>query len=586
MRFNGIGIGVKNQFEDVNRIMNNKKTEKDEKGEQVKRSILTNMIIVPFVPFIMAIGVSFYFFTTALESNTTSSLSRIVGDHCDTIESFLMERKSDLELITHMLDFEQINESIDTIFEKLNKRSGAFIDLGLFNFQGDHVKYFGKYELKGKNYKDELWFKEVMVNGFYISDVFLGYRNVPHFVIAVRQGSQEKAWVLRATIDTLFFNTLVSKVRIGNTGESYILNKEGISQTERHSGDIQLMDKDPEFSGFPLPGDGIQTFIKSDTGKNKYLYATAWLKNREWLLVVRQEKKDAYKSLYSALYISLIIMVIGGAVIVIMAIYITEHIVKSIQQLGQEKKNLGYQLIRATQLAEIGEMAAGFAHEINNPLQIIKSEQALIETLWEDITQSIDAGKNEDVREIEDSLDQIKLQVNRCSEITHAILKFGRKNETKQQVLNPCHLIPEILHMIEKKLSVNGIEMKKNLSEDTPGFMGDPSQFQQVMLNLFNNAMDAIADRHGSSGGSLKIESCKKDENFLAIKITDNGKGISPENIEKVFSPFFTTKPVGKGTGLGLSVCYGIIKNFGGTMEVLSEINVGTTFVISLPSVN
>jgi len=228
-------------------------------------------------------------------------------------------------------------------------------------------------------------------------------------------------------------------------------------------------------------------------------------------------------------------------------------------------------------------MAAGFAHEINNPLQIIKSEHALIETILDDIS-----GKDEDIIELKDSLNQIILQVNRCSEITHAILKFGRKNDTKEQVLHPDIVIPEIIKMIEKKAKVSGIDIHEHITEESLGFKGDPSQFQQVMLNLFNNAMDAINERHGSSGGRLDIDVDRKNENknWFEIKITDNGSGISPENIKKVFSPFFTTKPVGKGTGLGLSVCHGIIESFGGTMEVKSEQNIGTTFVISLPAIS
>jgi len=448
------------------------------------------------------------------------------------------------------------------------------------------LKYSGKYQLKGKEYKDEVWFKKVLETGTYISDIFLGYRNSPHFVIAVRQGRGNKTWVLRATIDTQYFCTLVSKVRIGRTGEAYILNKYGVAQTLRRSGGIQVLEKDQDYLKFPKSQNSLQTFVNIDSAKNKYLYATTWLKNREWVLVVRQEKKDAYKSLYSALYISLIIIILGGAIIVVIAIYTTERILKMIQKLGMEKESLGNQLIRATQLAEIGEMAAGFAHEINNPLQIIKSEYTLIDTLMDDVFGKDDSEKNEDILDIEDSLDQIKLQVSRCSEITHAILKFGRKNEIKEQLLRPFVVIPEIIRMVEKKATVNGIEMIQNISEQAPGFMGDPSQFQQVMLNLFNNAMDAISDRHGSSGGKLTIAASKKNEGWIEIKITDNGMGISPENIEKVFSPFFTTKPVGKGTGLGLSVCYGIIESFGGTMEVMSEQDVGTTFVISLPVIN
>ncbi|MCD4719620.1 MAG: two-component sensor histidine kinase, partial [Desulfobacula sp.] len=189
--------------------------ERKEKENRLKRSILTNMIIVPFIPFLLAIGVSFYFFTTALEDKTVNSLNRIVGDHRDMIESFLIERKSDLEFITNTYDFEEINaaNAINTIFENLKNRSGAFIDLGLFDSRGIHVRYSGKYQLKGKKYKDEVWFEKVMETGTYISDIFLGYRNIPHFIIAVRQGSGNKTWVLRATIDTQYFCTLVSKVR-------------------------------------------------------------------------------------------------------------------------------------------------------------------------------------------------------------------------------------------------------------------------------------------------------------------------------------------------------------------------------------
>ena len=565
-----------------------------EHNHPLKRSILTNMIIIPFIPFLLAVGVSFYYFSTTLERNSTGSLKRIVEDHCDMIDSFLMERQSDLELITNTYTFNEIldDAAIDRIFENLKKRSGAFVDLGLFDSRGIHRKYTGKFQLlEGKEYKNEIWFKKVMETGYYISDIFSGYRHVPHFVISVKKGSGTNAWVLRATIDTLAFDRMVSSVRIGKTGESYILNTSGILQTERRSGGIGIMEKDPEYADFPVFPDfpvsgnnGIHTFIKSNPSGDQYLYATTRLKNREWLLVVRQEKKDAYKSLYSAMYITLFIMVLGGSVIVIIAIYMTEHILKRMDTLGMEKESLGNQLIRAVQLAEIGEMAAGFAHEINNPLQIIKGEHMLIETLLDEVSGLLTPTAKEEVAEIQESMDQIKLQVNRCSEITHAILKFGRKNESKLEVLNPTKIIPEILHMVEKKAHVDGIVMDQIISSDTPLFMGDESQFQQVILNLVNNAMDAIVERHGASGGKLDIISERTEHGNTEIRISDNGMGISSDNIGKIFSPFFTTKPVGKGTGLGLSVCYGIIKNWGGTMAVESEKDKGTTFLITLPS--
>ncbi|WP_022666409.1 sensor histidine kinase [Desulfospira joergensenii] len=574
------------------------KAEKTDPGQAVnrsrlKKSILITMIIVPLIPLTLAMGVGFTHFATALEEKTLSSLERIVGDHREMIQSFLTERRADLRLIMDSYDFKELTRSgtVDQVFDHLKKRSPAFVDLGIFDSKGNHLRYSGKYRLKGKTYRDESWFKRVMEDGSYVSDIFLGYRLVPHFIIAVRRGAGERAWVMRATIDTLFFERLVSGVRMGKTGEAYILNKTGITQSKRRSGSLRILDRDPEFKSIPLPETGIKTFIRSDASKNKYLYAATWMKNRDWLLVVRQEKRDAFASLYRAAVLNLVIMAVGGMVILAMAFYTTRRILNNIDRLGMEKKSLGNQLIRAVKLAEIGEMATGFAHEINNPLQIIKAEHSLIQSLLLDLPSPgkipkepvSDEGWPQTMAEMEESLDQIKVQVDRCSAITHSILKFGRKNEIKPERLNPGEIIPDILHLIENKARVNGIDLVENIPKNLPGFMGDPSQFQQVMLNLFNNAMDAIAQKHGSSGGILEVEARVNHEGRLEITITDNGTGISSENIDKVFSPFFTTKPVGKGTGLGLSVCYGIIESFGGTMNLTSRDNAGASFCIELP---
>jgi two-component system NtrC family sensor kinase len=143
--------------------------------------------------------------------------------------------------------------------------------------------------------------------------------------------------------------------------------------------------------------------------------------------------------------------------------------------------------------------------------------------------------------------------------------------------------IPEVTNMISKKASVHGIDLKMDIAKDTAIVQGDPGQLQQVLLNLYNNAMDAILDKHGSSGGKMEIKAGTEGEENVKIAVTDNGGGISPDHQKNIFSPFFTTKAVGKGTGLGLSVCYGIINNMGGTMEVSSKEMIGTTFTVRLP---
>ena len=542
------------------------------------------------IPFIIVVGISFYFFSSTLEKSTQANLERTLTDHRRMIESFLLERKSDLELITRAYTFNDImaEGNISTIYQSLQERSAAFVDLGLFDETGNHLKYSGSFALAGKSYTQEPWFQKTMLRGFYISDIFLGYRNIPHFVVAVRRTEQHRTWVLRATIDTVFFDSMVSGVRMGKTGEAYILNYEGVAQTARRSGDIALLDKDPAFGWMQNQfSANQQTFQLSPKGQ-PFLYAVSKLANKSWYLVVRQEKHDAYRALYSAVLICVIIAILGLTALVVLAYFTSEALCRNMDRLDDEKEQLGSQLIRAVQLAEIGEMAAGFAHEINNPLQIIKSEYALIKILMEELYPG-NANKGVDPQafnDIQESVDQIHKQVERCHEITSAILKFGRKKEVKHTTLNPGTVIPEILKLVENSARTSGVEIFTRIEENAPNFMGDPGRFQQVMLNLVNNAIHAVTSQHGAKGGTIEISAARtrNDEGraMVDIQIKDNGCGIAPEHMNKIFSPFFTTKAVGRGTGLGLSVCFGIIESLGGTMSVDSRTGEGTVFSIQL----
>lgn len=551
----------------------------------MRRLILASMIVVPLILFIVIMGIGYSHFTMSIETSTISSMKRIVEDHRHMIDSFLSEREADLEFILRSYRYEELTdtENLSKVFERLQKKSNAFVDLGVFNEKGIHVAYQGPFRLTGKVYQEAPWFNEVMRGGYYISDIFLGYRRIPHFVIALMREDDGKKWIIRATIDTYMFNDMVKKVRIGKTGEAYILNADGIFQTERRSGG-SLLDKDPDSAEYPTQHSGIKTFIKKDARGDKYLYATTWLKDKGWFLIVRQEKADAFKALRAAGFLIALITVIGGAALVGIAFYETGRIVRRMERIDTEKEELGQQLVRASRLAEIGEMATGIAHEINNPLQVMKSEQTLIDTILEDLKEKGELKESEDLKEIEDSMAQIKLQIDRCSKITHAVLKFGRETEVVSTDIALGVFIPEVISMVENKATVEGITVTQEISEDIPPIQGDPGQLQQVLINLFNNAIDAIVERHGSEGGELAVGVGSKEDGKVEITVKDNGSGISPENLKKVFSPFFTTKPVGKGTGLGLSVCYGIIDSMGGVMAVSSQKGAGTTFTIDLPA--
>jgi len=552
---------------------------------RLRKLILATMILVPAIPFYIVMGIGYYYFTTSIENSTMASMRRIVEDHRQMIDTFLRERKSDLEFVAESYTFDNLADPIYLykVFNLLQNKSAAFVDLGVFNEEGIHVTYQGPYKLIGKDYGEEDWFKEVMKQGYYISDTFLGYRRVPHFIVAITREEPGRKWVLRSTIDTQFFSHLVEKVRIGKTGEAYILNDNGILQTQRRSGG-NLMDKDADQVVGPVKHEGTETFLKKNQNGEEFLYATTWLQDKKWLLVVRREESDAFRDVRSATYLILFINVVVGVGIITAAFYLTNSIVRRMEEIDTEKEQLGQQLVRASRLAELGEMAAGFAHEINNPLQIMTSEQALVETIFTDMIQKGELKDSQDLAELKDSMDQIKLQIGRCARITQAILKFGRQSEPVSRDIDLVAFIPDATNMIAKKASVNGITVREEISDRTPIVRGDPSMLQQVLLNLYNNAMDAIMERHGTEGGELIIASAPDEDGKVKISITDNGIGISPENLKKIFSPFFTTKPVGKGTGLGLSVCYGIVDSMGGVMEVSSKRGIGTTFTIRLPA--
>lgn len=552
---------------------------------KMRRTILSSMIVVPLATLMVVLGIGYYYFTTSLESSTIETVKRIVDDHRHMIDAFLRNRKANLEFVLNSYPFHELAdpETLYKILFHLQKESSAFVDLGLFNEEGIHVNYQGPYRLGGKDYGKAPWFKKVMEKGCYISDVFLGYRRIPHFIIALRKEEGGIAWVIRATIDTHIFNDLVKKVRIGKSGEAYLLNSEDIFQTERRSGG-NLMEKDPEpVKPPPTPG-AIHTFIEKDNRGDAYLYATTWLQEKDWLLVVRQEKADAFRFLRSAVYTIVLASLVGGAGIIGLSFFLTDRIVRRMERADAEREKLDGQLIRASRLAELGEMATGFAHEINNPLQVIKSEHALIEAIIAEFKEKGDLRVSESLSELEDSVRQIDVQIGRCAAITQSILKFGRQSEPVAEDITLQEFIPESTRMIEQKTAVHGIVMRQEVSEDTPRIHADRGQLQQVLLNLYNNAIDAILARHGSHGGELTVGARPNGEGKVEIFVTDNGTGISPEDLKKVFRPFFTTKPVGKGTGLGLSVCYGIVDRMGGVMTVQSEKGVGTTFIVTLPA--
>lgn len=230
-------------------------------------------------------------------------------------------------------------------------------------------------------------------------------------------------------------------------------------------------------------------------------------------------------------------------------------------------------LLQAHKMEAIGRLAAGIAHEINNPLAIINEKAGLIKDI-------IDFSDNfaQDKEKFLGLIKGIFESVSRCRNITHRLLGFSRRVEVSYNKIDLNDAIKEVLEFVEKEILYKNIRLEMNLKENIPKITFDKGQLQQVFLNILNNAIDAV-----DKGGTIRIISDIKDKDNVLVSIQDNGHGI-PENILKhIFEPFYTTKEKGKGTGLGLSISYGIIRKLGGNILVESTVNKGTKFSIVIP---
>jgi two-component system NtrC family sensor kinase len=231
-------------------------------------------------------------------------------------------------------------------------------------------------------------------------------------------------------------------------------------------------------------------------------------------------------------------------------------------------------LLQTQKLAAIGQLAAGLAHEINNPLAIIRQEAQWMQTLL----QTNHFHGLEEAKELQDSLREIIQQVDRTKEITHNLLDFARKREPVIQPVAVNKLIEDMARLVEKEARQKNIRLLRQLAPDLPPIYSDAPQLRQVILNLLNNATYAIRKE-----GTITVTTRLAGQKALEIVVGDTGPGIAPADLPRIFDPFFTTKPPGQGTGLGLSICHGIVEKLGGRITAASEAGQGATFTISLP---
>lgn len=537
----------------------------------LKRNIIIIMLLITIIPLATMIIINYFQYRSHLRNQIMAPLYGMVEKTRHSFELFLDQRLAIIRFISTAYTFKELEDkqNIKKILISLKKECCGFVDIGLINAEGDLISYAGPYALLGKNYSKQISFQETQIKGQYISNVFLGHRKYPHIVIAVQHLKDNgQTWVLKATIDTDFFDNLISSMGLARQTDAFLINKDGILQTNSlyYGNTLQKCSIKAPINSFKS-----SSIEMTDSNNREIIIVSSPFSIADYILVIVQPHSVAMESWYALKTEMIIIFFISLAIILFAILRMTDVLVKRIKTSDENRENVLAELQHAQKLSSIGRLAAGVAHEINNPLAIINQKAGLMDDLI-DLSQNFD--KKIKFMELTGA---ILKSVERCRKITHRLLGFSKRIDVKIEPIHVNNIIKEVLEFLEKDILYRRIDVRMNMLDSLRIIQSDHGQIEQILLNLLTNAFAAVEDF-----GKVEIETANKRQNGIRITIRDNGCGIPKNIIKNIFDPFFSTKKE-KGTGLGLSITYGIIKKLGGNISVESTPGEGSVFTVDLP---
>lgn len=522
-------------------------------------------------PLLIIGALDFYQDQQAIKAETIRPLVRLISGTKRSLEFFLEEHTAALNFLINDNMFEDLSDQgkLALIFKNLKKSFGGYVDLGLIDSTGKQISYVGPYDLSGKNYRDQDWFHEVGIRGIYVSDVFMGYRNFPHFVIAVKYEKDDgDFYILRATIDTQALNQQILALGLRGSSDAFVMNQEGKLQTPS-----LLYGNVLENAPIPAPAFSESPEIIEDyyvEGK-PYVLSYAYIHHSPFIFVVMKKPEDLMGNWFTLRSKRLGFLAASVIVIVVLIMGTSSYLVSRIRDADLRQARVLHNIQYTNKMASIGRLAAGVAHEVNNPLAIINEKAGLAKDI-------ISLENNFPQREkFLNLINSIQSSVERCSTITHRLLGFAKRLDIQIEKINLEELIKEVLGFLEKEANYRNISINVQVSDGFASVESDRGQLQQVFLNLINNAIEEL-----EKGGTVDIAIQREKDGIVSVTITDNGRGIPEENLKHIFEPFFTTKKE-YGTGLGLSITYGIVEKLGGHVNVKSKVGHGTSFTVTLP---
>jgi len=538
---------------------------------RLRRNVVILTSLVALAPLIILTIINYLQDRDAYQNESRFAITQVVTNTKRNIEFVVEERQSALAMVIRDKSYTNLcsDSALAITLQNLKNSFGGFIDLGLIDDDGIQRYYTGPYDLKNREYKDQAWFHQVDLQGSFVSDVFMGHRNFPHFVIAIKyQRNLSSFYALRATIDMELLNQQIYSLDLDRYTDAFIITKEGVLQTESVFYGSVLSDVDIDV---PTVTRNRVVFEEGERDGNPFTMGYAYIQGTPFVFVVIRQLKHPFLHWLGHRSDVLWFLILSAAMVLFVIIYGASNMAKQLREADLKRARAFHNIEYTNKMATIGRMAAGVAHEINNPMAIINEKAGLMKDL---------IGFSDDFPQREKTVglvDSILKSVERCSRVTHRLLGFAKRMEIHKEQINLKELIEEVVGFQTTEISHRSIKVEYDIEDNLPLIDSDRGQLQQVLLNIINNAIVAVDD-----GGVITVSMAAHGGHSVTIAITDNGSGISEENLRNIFEPFFSTK--GEfGTGLGLSITRDIVEKLGGKIDVNSVVGQGTRFIISVP---
>ena len=530
------------------------------------------MILVSVAPLVVLTAIDYRITEKSAESEILLNTSRVVSNTKLAVEFSLVERIAALDFIVLDNSFDELNDCsrVAEILERLQASFTGFVDLGVIDSEGRQFCYAGPYDLAGVNYSAAEWFADVQKVDTYISDVFAGFRHVPHMVIAVRHDLPDGSFfVLRTSVEIALLHKLLANLEISGEGDAFVINRQGVLQTSsRFHGDVL----EPFGLEVPAYSTATRVYETSDQGGHPLVVGYAYIANTPFILMIVNQKEALMEAWSDTRRQVIGLLVVSLSIIVVVTLGVTTYLVGKIRWADRQRVAALHQTEYTSKMASLGRLGAGVAHEINNPLAIIKEKAGLMKDLFHFGDRYADDPKLMGI------VDSILASVDRCSAITRRLLNFARDTDTTPVPVDLAETVTEVLGFMGKEAEYRSIDVVVEIEDDVPEVTTNKGRLQQILLNVINNAFAAVQD-----GGRIEIAVDRRDAEHVGIRVTDDGCGMTEAQRRRIFEPFFTTKSHHGGVGLGLSITYSLVSELGGSIAVESEVGLGTTFDIRLP---